>query len=288
MGTICDQQRANMGLYKCSNLPDLVKGFIWTPDDFFMPKATEQSVLAWQDAIFNPVNRIFYWPPFVKLDILNTEASYEDTPFAMLPSNDGQYRFRGYIYQNMQVHRNMQTHNGPGGRIIPITKKNKLWVSRDLDGDVIGAKLAMLNAEKFDLADGSKSTTSPVFLALEDPADLDLYGDLIDGGFLKSIVRIVDVVITKFSAAANLIVVDVKVYGDGTPVVGLLAADFIIYDADGSTAHAISSVTPHATILGRYSIVGVGFVTNGFITLRDAQQLTIDGYEHPEPLLYTI
>lgn len=288
MGAECFVQRKNLGLYKCSKLPQLTKGIIWTPDDFRMPKADEQSLAAWQAAIFDPIDRIYYWPPFVGFESLNTEATYEDTPFAIMPVLDGQYRFRAYIRQNMCTHRAMYTHRSNNGRIIQIDKENRLLGTRDEAGDFMGVTLAMLNTEKLILNNGSQATKSPIYIALEDPMEIDQYGEIIDGKFLKSIVRINDVVITKVSAAAGSIVVDIAVECDDTPVLGLVAADFIVYDADGITSHAISSVAPHATIAGRYTIVGAAFVTGSFVTLRTADQLTIDGYEHPEPLLITI
>jgi hypothetical protein len=280
----CLVKKKNLGLYKCYKLPQLIKGMIWTPDDWRMPKADEGTLAAWQAAIFDPIDRIYYFPPFVKMEPANTEAVYEDTPFAMLPVLDGQYRFRAHIRQNMCTHRNLYTHRGSGGRIILVDNLNQLLGTRDDNGDFMGVKLALLNTEKLALNTGTTATTSPIFVALEDAMEIDQYGEIISAKFLKSIIRINDVNIIQVSAAAASIVVDVKVDCDGTPVLGLVAADFQVFDPDG-TVHAITSVTPHPTVLGRYTIAGVGFIDASSVTLRDASQLTLDGYEAAEPLV---
>lgn len=283
----CFVKRKNLGLYVCNRLPQLVKGFIWTPDNFVIPKGQEQTLATWQDAIFSPSDRIFYWPPFVKIEMLSTEAVYEDTPLSFIPVLDGQYRFRGHIRQNMCTHKNMFSHRGASGRIFLVDVLNQILGTRAENGDFMGIKLALLHTEKFAWSDGSTGTTSPVYVALEDAHEIDQYGDIVEGKFLKSLIRIVDVELTKISASATEIVVDVKVDCDGTPVVGLVAADFILYEPDGSTVHAITSVTESATVPGRYTIEAAGIVTGSFVALQTADELTLNGYELPEPFLVT-
>lgn len=282
----CDVKKQNLGLYKCYNLPQMIKGMIWTPDDFRVPVISEDDIAFWQAAIFDPIDRIFYWPPFVKFELLSTEAVYEDNPLSLLPVLDGQYRYRAHIRQNMCVHRAMYSHRGSGGRIMLIDTKNNILGTRDANGEFMGVQLAMLHTEKLALNSGTTATTSPIFVVLEDSEEIDQFGDMISGRVLKSIIRIVDVEMKKIAAAAGQITVDVKVKCDGTPVVGLIAADFIVQDPDG-TVHAITSVTPDPLIAGRYAIAGAGFLTNSTVTLRTADQLSLDGYEHPEPLVVT-
>lgn len=279
--------KKNIGVYQCQELPQLIKAFIITSDNWRMPWASRATFSAWQDAIFSPTDRIYFFPPIVGLEAANTEATYEDTPFALLPVSDGQYRMRVFIRQNMCVHKAMRSHRATNGRIILLDKNNKMLGMRDEAGDFMGVKLALLNTEKLMLNDGTRATQSPIYIALEDAADIDEYGELIDGKLLKSIKRIVDVTIEKVSAGASSIVVDVKVDCDGLGVTGLLAADFLIYDPGTGASHAISGVTASPTIPGRYTIAGTGFLTNSTLTLRKADQLTIDGYEHPEAVVIT-
>lgn len=279
--------KKNIGVYQCQELPQLIKAFIITSDNWRMPWASIGTFQAWQDAIFSPTDRIYFFPPIVGLEAANTEATYEDTPFAFLPVSDGQYRMRMFIRQNMCTHRAMRSHRATNGRIILIDKNNKMLGMRDENGDFMGVKLALFNTEKLMLNDGTRATQSPVFVALEDAADIDEFGELIDAKLLKSVKRITDVDITQVSAIATSIVVDVKVDCDGLGVTGLLAADFLLYDPNGAT-RAITSVTPNANIPGRYTIAGTGFLNNSTLTLRKADQLTLDGYEHPEPLVVTI
>jgi len=91
----CNVRRKNFGLVNCNTLPGLISGMITTPEDFKITDEQAAQVATWQNAMIAPLaDRIYYWPPFVQVENISQEATYEDTPLAYLPIQDGNYRFR--------------------------------------------------------------------------------------------------------------------------------------------------------------------------------------------------
>lgn len=68
---------------------------------------------------------------------------------------------------------------------------------------------------------------------------------------------------------ATTIVVDVKTSCDGVGVSGLLVADFIFLEADGTTEESISTAVEDSNIAGRYTLSATAFTTGGTVNLRD-------------------
>lgn len=281
----CFTKRKNIGTYLCSRLPQLMKRAIWSPEDFRVPVASRELKTFWQDAIYAVQDRLYLWPPFVKMEMISTEAAYEITPLAQMHLHDGQYVFRAHYRQNLCTHKNMYTHKGSGGRLFPFDIANQLAASIDDDGSLMGLKVALVNPEKLAWGTGESATTSPIYVVLEDPSEMDKSGDVFPAKFVNSLTGIVDVVFTKVAglSAAGSVVYDIEIACDSLPVVGLIAADFLLYEANGVTPHAISGVVESLVIPGRYTISGAGFASGMLLTLKDAFQLSLNGYEHETP-----
>lgn len=272
----CNVRRKNFGLVNCNTLPGLISGMITTPEDFKITDEQAAQVATWQNAmIASLADRIYYWPPFAQVENISQEATYEDTPLAYLPIQDGNYRFRFSISQNLCIHKAMFTHRSSQGRAFLYDRNGMLTGTRDANGFIRGLRIQLLHTEKLQFNDGSVSTKSPLVLALADNVELDRDGVIFDGSFVNTLERIHDVEIKILSAAANEIVCTVKIACDGTPLEGLESADFVLLDEDGN-AQMISSATDDGD--GRYTLSGSGW-ESGTLGLKDVDQLSLQYYE---------
>jgi hypothetical protein len=291
----CNVSKKNLGTSKCTKLPALLRGMITTPDDFYftptnmLTSASFKTAL--QDAIVDGINsRVYLWPFFVGFENASEEAVYEDTPLSVNVVRDGQYRFKFHIRENICIHKAMYTHRSNEGRVIFIDVEGNFWGTEDADGNFMGFSVQLINTEKMIISDGSVSTKTPIYVCLLDNKEADKNGALADGSFINTIKRLTDVEIESVSQAAASIVVDVKIACDGTPISGLLVADFLLYATDGVTAQTISSATENANIPGRYTLAAPGGndFEDGTLTLRAASALTVKAYEVPTALTINV
>jgi len=284
----CLVQKKNLGLSKCNKLPALIRGMITTSNNFVMPKEDLEDATAWQDALLAEGDaRIYLWPPFVGFENASEEAIYEDTPLSMLKVRDGKYAHRFFISENLCLHKAMYSHNGKG-RVFYIDTEGQIIGTETTTGDMMGFTAALINTEKLLLSDGTVSTKTPVFVVLKNNKELDQYGTMVSAGaFVDTLQSIVDVMLTLVgTATATTIIVDVKVSCDGTPLIGLVLADFRLLDVDGA-AQTIATVLENPNLPGNYTLTGLTFET-GTLKLAPAADLTIKAYEVPTPLAITI
>jgi hypothetical protein len=287
----CVINKSNLSLSKCLKIPGYIKGMIETPADFVLSEsdlATPAALkLALQNLLIAPEGqRGYFFPLSKKTENLSTEAAYEDTPVAVMAVDDGKYAFKLHISENMCLHKAMYSHRATNGRVIFIDKKNQYWLT-EVDGGAAGMSFSLLHTEKFMLTDGSgQATTSPVYVVLEDNLEFDAAGLLVDGGTTASqLTRLADVALTVIgSPSATTIVVDVKQSCDGTPVSGLVVADFILLNGSGAS-QTISSVVESAP--GRYTLTGTGWVT-GTLNLETPEDLSVLAYESEGAVTITI
>jgi hypothetical protein len=271
----CNVVKKNLGLVTCNKLPQLIRGMITTPNTFSLTEAQALVAANWQNALIAEASeRAHYWPPFINFENISEEAVYEDLPLGYLAVRDGNYRFRFGIKQNLCIHKAMFTHRSNQGRAFLYDTENQLIGTMDSNGNIRGLSIQLLHTEKMIFSDGSVSTKSPIVLALLDNKELDKDGVIIDASFVNSLDRVVQAKLTIVSAADNQIVVDVTVDCDGTPLSGLVQADFILTDQAGE-AQSISGATENN---GRYTLTGTGF-ESGTLELRDVADLTVEYYE---------
>jgi hypothetical protein len=265
---------------------------ITTPDNFKLLPADYANEAALKTALQNAIKagiaqRIYLWPLFSEVEQLSEAAQYQDTPLTLTPSRDGQYRFKFHITKNMALHKAMFTHRSINeGRAFLFDLDNQLFGTEDSEGNIWGFSLALLHTEKFRWSDGAVPTSSPIYVCLGDNEEIDLNGVLLDASVVNQLDRLTDVSISLAAGdafAADEFVVDVKQSTDGTPVSGLVTADFLKYAADGVTIEALVAVED-VNNPGRYTLTaGVAF-TSGNLTLRAPSVLTVSAYENPDPL----
>jgi hypothetical protein len=271
--------KKNFGRSLCNTLPNLPSGMITTDDDVVIPAATladSALLLAFLNAQIL-LGKAFYWPPFASFENISQEAVYEDTPLAYLPVIDGNYRFRFGISENICIHKAMYTHRSLNkGRVIIIDKKNQLLMTETAAGDGTGLSMQMLHTEKFIFNDGSVSTKSPVLVALQNNLEIDSTGFMVVFPFVSQLYRIVDVEIILDAVADDEITVTVASECDGTPILGLVSADFVFTDEDGNDV----VVTAVEEGEGVYTLSGT-FV-DGVLTLETPTALSIKAYDGEE------
>lgn len=288
------QRKKNFGLSNCPKFPQLPAGMITTADDFSIPAATMADpvlLLAYlQAAILDPAeDRIHYWPDFDTFENASTEQQYEDGPLSLLPTFDGNYRFRFGIAQSLCTHKAMFTHRANKGRVIIIDKENQLNVTELSDGTFAGFKIQLLHTEKLIINDGTVATKSPIFVALRNNKEWDKNGAIFTLDTVTELLRIMDVEVTVFSITdAGEITVDVKTECDQTAVTGLLTADFVYKNAAGAEV-VITAATPVAATPGRYVLTQAGdLFVDGTVDLRAPDVLSIEAYESVAPAAVNI
>jgi len=276
MVTDCVNNKQNLGVGRCADLPQLIRGIITTPADF---KLTEEDIAdqtVWQAALAdeNINSRIFLWPLFATVpENISTETVYEDNPVAYNHVLDGRYRWKCMISKSLCFHKAAFTHRSNSDRVWLIDARNNIigtYVGVNDDGDAVysGFSLDLLNVENLLMNDATISTRTPIIVALKDPNEVNdiTYGAfMFKLSFINLLKPLTDVNITVVSVAADEIVVDVTIKCDGTAVQGLEAADFSVTEADGD-AQLITAVTEGDD--GRYTITRAsGSYVDGFVNL---------------------
>jgi hypothetical protein len=287
--------RRNIGANsKLNKLPKLFKYMIIVPDGFELAAADWASATALKTALNTAIkaavaSRAYLFPPIVKCEEKSQDATYDDSALNIDDVYNGQYRFLFHFSKNMFTVKDLATHYYKNeGRAILVDLENKILVTEKSNGKLTGMSIAMLKPEKMDISDGSNSTTAPMFLCLADPDDINLRGRLLDGSsVIRELTPLVDVAITladgdAFDAAGFK--VNVKVESDGTPVSGLLLADFVKLAADGITTESIATAAENANVPGEYNILPTTTFADGTLKLRAASSLTVSAYENPTRL----
>lgn len=276
--------KQNLGLSRCAKLPALIRSMITTPEDFVVTAEQAVDPEFWQGFLLaNRQERIFLWPNFVGFTDNSEAAVYENTPLAVMQVRDGRYNFKFDIKENLCLHKAMFTHRAISGRVFFFDVENQLIGTTDADGNFRGFSILMLNTEKLVISNGTVSTKSPVVVVLADNLELDQNGALLDASFVNTLIRLTDVTLTIVGdPTADSLVVDVAVACDGTAVNGLVLADMVLLKADGAAQTTPpTTLTPHATIEGRYTlskVAGTAWV-DGTLDLAAPADLTIPGYE---------
>lgn len=294
MANDCIVVKQNLGLSQCNKLPAMPSSMITTPVGFRATPVQAIDPDFWQAALLaGRATRIYLWPNFVHSEDVSEAAVYEDSPLAVIPVRSGKYRFRFSISQNLCLHRAMFTHKTASGRVIILDNEEQMIMTEDDNGNLMGFAIQLLNPEKMILSNGTVATKSPVYLALQDPKELDQRGVIVSASFLATLNRLTDVTlaIVAASVSANSLQVDVTVACDGTGVSGLVLADFTLLKTDGSAETTPPSICVESTtVAGRYTIskvAGVAWV-DGTLGLKAASVLSIEGWESTGSVLVDV
>lgn len=286
----CNESKKNMGVVKCTKLPQMFAGMFTTPLGFKIPAATIASGNAaiqtfLQDAMLDPdvTKRIFLWPSFVGFEDAKEDAVYEETPLADLKVRDGKYRWRVQVQQDLCTHRAMGTHNGGNQRVIFYDIENQLFGMDNEAGDFMGFTVSLINVEKLMISDGSAATRTPIYVILKNSKQVDKNGVVMDADYIEELNRLTDVEITIIGTpTATEIKATVKTVCDETSILGLVVGDFIKKTAAG----AVQAITSITELNGVYTLVGTGWTT-GTLELETPDQLSVQAYEGT-PVIVTI
>lgn len=279
----CGVTKKNLGVGLCNDLPQIFRRHITTDESFVATKAQVESRTFWQQQI--ALGNAYYWPQYSDVpEYIGTETTYRDNPVNYSKIIDGRYRWRVKIEKNLCFHKAANSHSGRGGRFWPIDAGNKIFGTyagvNESDVDIYaGFTMDLFNAENMMFNDGTNPSESPFVIALSDPSEVNdsVYGaTAFNFSFASLLQPLTDVTIEPVTTTTSLLVVDVYLGCDGTPVSGLVLADFVVLEADLSTAVVPSSVTESATIPGRYSLASTAaFEDDGTIALDPAADLSV-------------
>lgn len=285
----CTDDKKNIGISRCNDLPKQFRGMITTPFNFKMTAENALLLATWQTALLAAKNiRIYKWPAFVQNDDAKTDATYEENTLGTRLADPGKYQWRPYFQQDMCTHKAMISHSGDNQRVI-FFDGNRMFMMEDEEGNVMGFP-CYLNTEKMLFADGAITTKTPVFISLHSSFDVDNYGITMEGKFFTSLNPLTDVELTVDAppaTSADGISVLVSAVCDGVEVSGLLPADFIVKTAAG-VDQPVATATEDPDEPGKYFVVGTGDFVAGTITLRAASALTVKGYEAVKPATFAI
>lgn len=273
----CLVTKTNLGVTKCTLLPQLIKGMIETPVGFKFTAANAISSTFWQAAILAASGvRVYKWAQFVGFRDISEAPVYEENALASLKVRDGRYQFEADIKQDLCYHRAMYSHRANNGRLVFIDLENNILATKLDATNYAGMNILQLDTHKLKISDGQVSTKSPIRIVLADNREIDKSGELFDGSsWVNSVLPLSDVTITQITGTTTKIVVSVTVTCDGTPVNGLVAADFVVLKADG-TSQTVSTVTE---VNGVYTINITGTAVTGTVNLISAATLSVPGYE---------
>jgi len=271
--------KKNLGVVRCNKFPSMPKGMITTPPGFSLTPTEAADVAVWQTKLLlTPGTRIYLWPEFDKVEDVSTEAAYDESVLSDLVADQGKYKWRVMISQNLCLHKAMFTHSGKGDRVFIWDRKNFLIGTEMTSGNIRGFKMSLLNTEKLKIGDGSVASYTPVYLVLKDHLELDKNGIMIDGDLVNELNAIVDVTLTKVGTeSASTIVVDVALSCDDSPLSGLVAADFLLLTAAG--AAQTKTAAESATVPGRYTLTASTSFVDGTLSLVPAASISVEAYE---------
>jgi hypothetical protein len=277
MAEECADNRQNLGLSRCKNLPSLPKTMITTNKNFTFTAAEAVSESFWQDAILaGQAERVYLWPEFDLVEYTPKETAYQDTNLSMIKVKDAMHRWKASINSSMCLHRAMFSHSSRNARVILIDIENQWLVTKTGTDEYRGLSIDNLNVEALMFNDGSGvATMTPILVALKDSLEVSENGYTFKSTFVNSLERLTDVVIAIVGTpSATTIKCTVKVECDGTNVEGLVTADFALTTTLG-VAQVITSV---AYADGVYTLTDTDFAS-GFLNLVSAANLSIQAYE---------
>ena len=294
MSIICaTNQKLNLGASKCNKLPSLFAGMITTPAGFSIPVATLSNPAALRTLLQNAIidgiaNRVYLWPSFADVESASEESIYEDTALTDIAVRQGKYRWRVHISKNLCLHRAMFSHSGSGDRAIFFDMNNNFFMTELANGNGAGFRISLLNVEKLLIGDGSVATKTPVYIVLKNSHEIDNGGLMVPAEFVNELIPLSDVSITLSNVVATSMVATAQVACDGTPVSGLVLADFIVQTNAGALQNPTAVTETGGSGSGVYTLARTGSFTSGNVRLRPASQLSVVGFEGVTPVSFTI
>ena len=270
---LCTADNALLGLGRgaCGKVLGYDKRFFLTPKGFeFADLAEATSKSVWDAAIEG--GELFPFPEVQELEPQNVEASFYESPAGATFKTKKEKRKTLYKFiENISVHAAMKSYDSQAWNVFFITEKGYLRGHMKSNGKIEGLPLSILyvNAQETALI-GDKPEESPVVLEFSDVDDWDkeYFVTKMASNFLMDLEAPYELNLNpSVGTAGATIVFDINVMtGVGTPVDGLVLADFELKDAAG-TVITIDTVTADGTIAGKYTVTATNAMTSGTIGL---------------------
>lgn len=278
MAEECATSKQNLDKSRCVKLPGLPAWMFTVPDSFELTdvQIATQSALktALQTALKASTDaRIYKWPRFSNGEDASEETIYSESAFGSRKIRDGNYRFKFMISKSLCLHKKMFSHSSNEGRVIVGDKEGRIWLTLKSNGKYTGLSVDMLNVEKMKINFGDVLTETPIYVSLADNKELDEAGELVPCSIYNELEALTDVDLAVSDVSASDFKVTVTQTCDGTPVSGLVKADFV-----GTSIGTIDTVTePNSD--GVYLITADTVFVDGSINLVAASLLSLDAYE---------
>lgn len=283
MAEVCESsEKKNIGFADCKKFPEAVKSGIWTPSDFTCTVAQATDPAFWNTAqLVGQAARIYVYPETVDTEDTTSEVSIEEkSSGAEFKTKNHTYRKRLNFVENLEVFKNMYSHDDAGGRFFEIDTDNKLIGSYTDSSktDIRGFKLnSIINEGAMGRAYDTKASFW-VRYSLTDNNELDVFGAMFDfTEVYNSLLRLTSANLTVLSSptpTATEFTVDVKSANDGAfGVLGLDSGGADMTIGTGSISSAVADVDN----AGRYVITGTGMA--GDFDLVAATASTVPGWE---------
>ena len=275
----CDIEKLALGLSNCNEWPSLPKAGIWTPGDFTIPAATAADAALlktyMQDALLDVDTsaRIYQFPIFDKItDVSEAKVRVQQSSGRTIPVREGLKRFDIEWSINICLHRATYTHRSRNGRWIFIDSDDNYIVTKNSDGDFAGFKVSLFDTDSIKFNDGANPSISPAFLELANPNEINKSVYMVPAAFTDELNILTDVEISQGTSTTSIIKVTVTQTCDGTPVSGLVTADFVVKKtSDGSTQTITAAEVSGSP--GTYNLSGTSLAT-GTVAI-----LSTSGYE---------
>lgn len=282
MATDCATSKQNIDKSRCSQLPGLPIAMFTVPDSFELTAVNLATQAALKTVLQTALKastdaRIYKWPRFSNGEDVSEETIYSESAFGSRKVRDGNYRFRFMISKSMCLHKKMFSHSSNEGRVIVLDKEGRIWLTQLSNGNYTGLSMDMLNVEKLKINFGDVLTETPIYVSLSDNKELDESGFLFDCSIYNELEALTDVDLAVDVIDSDNFTVTVTQTCDGTPVSGLVLADFTVL-TDAGAAQAPDTVTEPSSD-GVYLFTRAANFIDGTVNLKAASLLSLDAYE---------
>lgn len=245
------------------------KLFITDYDFQFDTEADAKSSTAWANAII--AKQIYPLP-----EVAETDDNSEDDVYWTSGVTSNQRKVRqGKSIQKHRIifdpclHKRLQYFNGRSVRIIQVDNNNNV-IGTSSDGTIFqGLAVSTFNVDKWMASTGDTPAFTPIHIAYESTDEREKYIAVYKPEFnIKALNGVIPATLSVVGTPTSTeLVVDVVGACDAVGVSGLLVANFIFLQADGTTEVTISTATESSTIPGRYTLAATAFTTLGTINL---------------------
>ena len=275
--------KKNIGKTKGLCLPGLPVAMFTVPDSFELDAADIATQAALKTALQNAIKeskdaRVYKWPRFSNGEDASEDTKYVETAYGTRKSRDGNYRFKFMISKTLCLHKAMFSHSANEGRVIVLDKERKIWLTKKSNGKYTGLSIDMINVEKMKFNFGDVLTETPIRVDLADNKELDESGELIECTIFNELEPLTDVTLEVTQVVdEDHFYLKVTQTCDGTPVSGLVKADFNVTTNAGAAQQPDTVTEPNSD--GIYYFTRAANFVDGYVDLVVSSLLSLDAYE---------